>query len=112
MPTQKQIEWENTVSKNYQAARRESNVNKESGGIFDVETGYYKPLEPNEQTGRRNIQDDGVDAVNRDRALNNRLESDGGGGGGGVPEGFAEETLDVVNANNTAGQRVFLTKAV
>ena len=32
--------------------------------------------------------------------------------GGGVPSGFAEETLDVVNANNTAGQRVFLTKAV
>ena len=36
----------------------------------------------------------------------------GGGGGGGVPEGFAEETLDVVNSDNTAGQRVFLTKAV
>ena len=89
----------------------ESNVNKESGGIFDVETGYYKPLEPNEQTGRRNIQDDGVDAVNRDRALQNSIESDGGGGGG-LPEGFAEETLDVVNANNTAGQRVFLTKSV
>jgi hypothetical protein len=33
-------------------------------------------------------------------------------GGGGVPEGFAEEILDVVNSNNTAGQRVFLTKAV
>jgi hypothetical protein len=32
--------------------------------------------------------------------------------GGGVPEGFAEETLDVVNSDNTAGQRVFLTKAV
>jgi hypothetical protein len=32
--------------------------------------------------------------------------------GGGVPEDFSEETLDVVNANNTAGQRVFLTKAV
>jgi len=31
---------------------------------------------------------------------------------GGVPEGFAEETLDVVNSDNTAGQRVFLTKAV
>ena len=32
--------------------------------------------------------------------------------GGGVPEGFEEETLDVVNSDNTAGQRVFLTKAV
>jgi len=34
------------------------------------------------------------------------------GGGGGLPSGFAEETLDVVNNDNTAGQRVFLTKAV
>ena len=32
--------------------------------------------------------------------------------GGGLPEGFAEETLDVVLSNNTVGQRVFLTKAV
>ena len=32
--------------------------------------------------------------------------------GGGVPSGLAEETLDVVNNNNAAGQRVFLTKAV
>ena len=38
--------------------------------------------------------------------------NNGSPGGGGVPSGFAEETLDVVNANNTAGQRVFLTKAV
>ena len=30
----------------------------------------------------------------------------------GLQEGFEEETLDVVNSNNTAGQRVFLTKAV
>ena len=34
------------------------------------------------------------------------------GGGGGLPSGFAQETLDVVNSDNTAGQRVFLTKAV
>jgi len=38
--------------------------------------------------------------------------SGGAGGAGGLPEGFAEETLDVVNNNNTAGQRVFLTKSV
>jgi len=30
----------------------------------------------------------------------------------GLPEGFEEETLDIVEDNNTAGQRVFLTKAV
>jgi hypothetical protein len=32
--------------------------------------------------------------------------------GEGLPEGFAEETLDVVEDDNTAGQRVFLTKGV
>lgn len=31
---------------------------------------------------------------------------------GGLPEGFNEEILDVVNLDNTAGQRVFLTRAV
>ncbi len=30
----------------------------------------------------------------------------------GLEEGFEEETLDVVNNDNTAGQRVFITKAV
>jgi hypothetical protein len=35
-----------------------------------------------------------------------------GGGGGGFPSGFNEEILDVVNDDNTAGQRVFLTKEV
>ena len=97
MPTQKQIDWENTVSKNSQAARRESNVNKESGGIFDVETGYYKPLEPNEQTGRRNIQDDGVDTVNRDRALQNNL-------GSGLPP-----TIDILVCNSETGISETLT---
>ena len=40
------------------------------------------------------------------------LENLIGEGGGGLPEGFEEETLDVVEDDNTAGQRVFLTKAV
>lgn len=33
-------------------------------------------------------------------------------GGGGIPEGFKEETFDVVEDDNTAGQRIFLTKEV
>lgn len=33
-------------------------------------------------------------------------------GGGGLPDGFEEETLDVVEDDNTPGQRVFLTKEV
>lgn len=35
-----------------------------------------------------------------------------GPAGSGLPSGFDQETLDVVNDDNTAGQRVFLTKAV
>lgn len=34
------------------------------------------------------------------------------GGGGSLPEGFEEETLDLVEDDDTTGQRVFLTKAV
>ncbi len=34
------------------------------------------------------------------------------GGGGGIPDGFSEETLDVVAAGNSAVQRIFLTKTV
>lgn len=47
---------------------------------------------------------------------NDILEWDGGSwvpvANTGLPDGFEEETLDVVNDDNTAGQRVFLTKAV
>jgi hypothetical protein len=32
--------------------------------------------------------------------------------GEGLPEGFSEEILGVVQNDNTAGQRVFLTRAV
>jgi len=58
-------------------------------------------------------------------AINGLIQSTGVGGikvtvegngrliiSGGIPEGFEEETLDVVEDDNTAGQRVFLTKAV
>ena len=42
----------------------------------------------------------------RDREGN---DSDGHGGGG-LPPGFEEETLDVVEDDNTPGTRIFLTK--
>ena len=107
MPSQADLDWENVVSKNSQNARRESNLNKKEGGIFDVETGYYDPPEPNPQTGKRNLQDDGIDGVDRDRALANDAES-----GGGVPSGYAEALRDYVADDNTAQQEYYLTKAV
>lgn len=33
-----------------------------------------------------------------------------GGAGGGLPEGFDEEELDIVESDNTPGTRIFLTK--
>ena len=66
--------------------------------ILDIDTS----LELNQSGTDRTIQDNGIDDV----------DSEVGGGGGVLPDGFDEETLDVVNNNNTVGQRVFLTKAV
>ncbi len=53
-----------------------------------------------------------VFAKNKSELVTSGAATDDDGGGGGLPSGFAEETLDVVNSDNTAGQRVFLTKAV
>ena len=69
--------------------------------LKDIDTG----LESNRGGAGSTVQDDGVDNVDS--------SNDGSGsGGGGLPDGFEEETLDVVNDDNTAGQRLFLTKAV
>ena len=70
------------------------------GGVYDLNT---RPDDNKEGVDER-IQNDGIDVIT------NPLDLVGGGGGGGL--GFDEETLDVVDANNVAGQRVFLTKVV
>lgn len=70
-----------------------------NAALLDIDTS----LESNKSGAGSTIQDDGIDNVD---------SSGGGDSGGGLPSDFAEETLDVVNSDNTAGQRVFLTKAV
>ena len=75
-----------------------------SGAIYDLSTNSYAAKKEFPETGKRPIQDNAVDFVGRDGAEE--------GEGGGLPSGFAEELLDVVNDDNTAGQRYFLTKAV
>lgn len=70
--------------------------------LKDIDTG----LESNKSGTGSTVQDDSIDNVDS-------TESSGGdGGGGGLPDGYAEELLDVVNDDNTAGQRYFLTKPV
>ena len=64
----------------------------ESGGIYDVSTDSYIPTEGNEAGSNTNITDTGVQSVPRRN------------------EGAISETFDVVESNNTAGTRSFLTE--
>jgi len=65
----------------------------EEGAIFDVNT---NTVSTNQSSLNYTIDDDGIDTIDV----------------GDLLVGLAEETLDVVNSDNTAGQRVFLIKAV
>lgn len=77
------------------------------GGIWDISTDSYTQPERNETGQNSNINDDGIDSIGAGG------ESAGAGAGaGGIPDGFTEETFDVVEDDNTAGQRIFLTKEV
>jgi hypothetical protein len=137
MATQDDLDWENIVSKNLQretrgkraAAKEIKDRRKEllqratstsgrrkikaaadaaleqAGANFNKE---YKPSE-NKQDYESDIQQRGTDQFTAPEATPEAPQT---GGGGGLPSGFAEETLDVVNNDNTAGQRVFLTKEV
>jgi hypothetical protein len=90
------------------SAQKSSRSGDARGGIWDVSVDNYKQPDRNE-TGQNNSVNDGqgIDSIG-----SGGEPVTSGGGAGGVPDGFAEETLDVVNNDNTAGQRVFLTKAV
>jgi len=73
------------------------------GGIYDLSTTSYEPPTKNESDANSNINDDSIDKVGGANV---------NGGGSGVLGGFSEETLDVVEDDNTAGQRIFLVKEV
>jgi hypothetical protein len=136
MATQDDLDWDNTVSKNRQRETRESRAAakeikdrrkellqgatstsekrkikaaadaalEQAGANFNKE---YKPSE-NKQDYESDIQQRGTDQFTSPEATPETPQT----GGGGLPSGFDQETLDVVNNDNTAGQRVFLTKAV
>jgi len=70
------------------------------GGIHDIDT---QPRQDDNKEGvDERIQNDGIDRIERPPTDT----------GGGLPEGFEEEILDIVQDDNTAGQRFFLTKEV
>ena len=58
------------------------------------------------------VEGSGKLAISGDKDGLLALLGSSGTGTGDVPGDFEEETLDVVNNDNTAGQRVFLTKSV
>lgn len=124
MPKQDELDWENTVSRNEQRENRaRRSKDKEvrdrrkmllqgasstkqrraiKAGVYDIST----RVDDNKEGTDERIQNDGIDQIS------SPLNSSGGGGGGGLPDGFAEETLDIVDSNNLAAQRIFLTKDV
>ena len=122
MPKQDELDWENTVSRNEQRENRgrrskdrevrdrrkmllqSASSTKQrraiKAGVYDLST----RVDDNKEGTDERIQNDGIDQISS--PLN------GSSGGGGLPDGFAEETLDIVDSNNLAAQRIFLTKDV
>jgi len=107
--TKLQREVKAEVAKESERLGLSSSGGDERGGIYDVSTDNYSQPENNQAGINNDIANKGIDAIIGSTSIGG---GGGGGDGGGIPEGFAEETLDVVNNDNTAGQRVFLTKAV
>jgi len=106
--TKLQREVKAEVAKESERLGLSSSGGDDRGGIYDVSTDNYSQPDNNQVSINNDIANPGIDAI-----IGSTATSVGGGGdGGGIPDGFAEETLDVVNNDNTAGQRVFLTKAV
>ena len=134
MPSQYENDWENTVSKNNQRSLREFRRGKRDlrkqerealnratstserrrikaaadAALEQAEANFNKKYEPsnNKQDYESDVQQKGTDQFTAPEATPEAPQT------GGLPSGFNQETLDVVNDDNTAGQRVFLTKAV
>lgn len=106
MPTSEELEGINKESLARQRATRESRNSSaggdERGGIYDVSTDTYSQPDNNQVGINEDTKNRGVDAIIGGTSV--------GGVGGDTAAGFSEETLDVVDANNTAATRTFLTK--
>lgn len=74
---------------------------------FNLDTGY-EPRK-NKTDAESDINQRGIDSDTAPESTQNL--DPGGGGEAAILEGFEAETLDVVESDNTAGQREFLTKA-
>ena len=98
MPTQAELDQEQSRTKS-----RSGTIGKISlgSGVYDLNT---TRTDDNKEGTDERVANDGIDRVGN--------QSTTASSGGGLPDGYEEELLDVVNNNNTAGQRYFLTKPV
>ena len=71
------------------------------GGIYDIST-------TSTDVGNRQGEGGTIDDNSIDSAITHTGGS--GSGSGGLPDGYAEELLDIVDGNNEAAQRYFLTR--
>ena len=125
MATQEELDWDNTVSKNKQREARgrrkaEREVKDRRKALLqgasstkdrrDIKSGVYDISTTSAETDNRQ----GSDSTINDNGIDSAISHSGSVSdtGGGLPDGYAEELLDVVNDDNTAGQRYFLTKSV
>ena len=127
MQTQDYIDLNNTVSKNRQresraARNRSKDIQKERSSRLRAaeSTGERREIKDQYQKMEGGVWDVSTSQteVSNNEGYNTDISSSAGVDSaldpvrGGLPSDLAEETLDVVNNDNTAGQRVFLTKAV
>jgi|TARA_R110002050_G_C8866529_1_gene507820 hypothetical protein len=127
MPTKDYIDLNNTVSKNRQresraARNRSKDIQKERSSRLRAaeSTGERREIKDQYQKMEGGVWDVSTSQteVSNNEGYNTDISSSAGVDSaldpvrGGLPSDLAEETLDVVNNDNTAGQRVFLTKAV
>ena len=69
------------------------------GGIYDIST-------TSTDVGNRQGEGETID----DNSIDSAITHTGDSSSGGLPDGYAEELLDIVDGNNEAAQRYFLTR--
>ena len=114
MATQDELDWENTVSRNQQRETRKKRraIRASADAALeqsDVNFNEKKYPSDNKQDYESDVQQRGIDQFTSPEATPETTQSNSGGG---LPDGYVEELLDIVQDDNTAGQRYFLTKAV
>lgn len=87
-----------------QSTKEKRQLKKDRDEAIEQSRERYSPTDPN-----TTIDDDSIDQTGSNPENGDGGSSDGGGGGG-LPDGFEEERIDIVDALNNPSYRFFLTK--